>query len=94
MGKEVSMGRARPKVAILILNWNGKRDTLETLESVRGLEYETFEVWLVDNGSTDDTLDVLRGYSGRLTWRSPPDSGQAEAVNRGFRLVRVTSSDG
>jgi len=53
------MGSTPLKVAILILNWNGKRDTLQTLESVRGLQYEDFEVFVVDNGSTDGSPDTI-----------------------------------
>ncbi|RMI03372.1 MAG: glycosyltransferase, partial [Calditrichaeota bacterium] len=37
-------------------------------------------------GSTDGTLDILRRYEGRLQWRSEPDTGQANAINKGFRL--------
>src|ERR1700693_1792921 len=53
------MGSTAPKAAILILNGNGKRDTLETLESVRGLRYPNFAIFLVDNGSTDGSVEVI-----------------------------------
>ena len=53
------MSGVSPRVAILILNWNDFRNTIETLRSVRGLEYQNFEVWVVDNGSTDGSRDAL-----------------------------------
>lgn len=53
------MGNRPPKVAILILNWNDRCNTLETLESVRGLRYPNFSVFLVDNGSTDGSVEVI-----------------------------------
>lgn len=53
------MGSTLPKVAILILNWNDKRNTLEALESVRQLQYVDFEIFLVDNGSTDGSVDAV-----------------------------------
>lgn len=43
-------------------------------------------------GSTDEILDILRAYGGRLTWRSAPDSGQADAVNVGLCLLRYSLS--
>ena len=44
----------QPLVAISILNWNGWRDTLECLESVRRLDYPNYLAIVVDNGSWDD----------------------------------------
>ncbi len=45
-----------PKVAIVILNWNGWQDTLECLESIEQATYPNYEVILVDNGSVDDSV--------------------------------------
>lgn len=45
-----------PPVAILLLNWNGWRDTLECLDSLLKLDYADFQVVLCDNGSSDDSL--------------------------------------
>jgi len=49
-----------PKVFIIILNWNGLQDTLECLESVYKLDYTNFHVIVVDNGSTDNSVTVIR----------------------------------
>ncbi len=49
-----------PKVFIIILNWNGLPDTLECLESVFKHDYLNFEVIVVDNGSLDDSVKVIR----------------------------------
>ncbi len=59
MGGVVGMpasGRDWPKVAIVILNWNGWQDTLECLESIEKITYPNYEVILVDNGSVDDSV--------------------------------------
>lgn len=47
------------KVYIIILNWNGLKDTLECLESVYNLDYQHFEVVVVDNGSSDNSAEII-----------------------------------
>jgi len=49
-----------PTVAIIIVAWNGKNDTLECLQSLRGLTYSNHRIILVDNGSTDGTVAAVR----------------------------------
>ncbi len=56
-----------PKVAIVILNWNGWQDTLECLESIEKIAYPNYEVILVDNGSVDDSVPRITEW---LTERS------------------------
>lgn len=60
-----------PKVAIIILNWNGWQDTIECLESVYQITYPNYEVIVVDNGSEDDSIEMIRKYcNGELTVES------------------------
>jgi len=49
-----------PLVFIIVLNWNGKSDTLECLGSLQKLDYSNFETVVVDNGSTDGSENVIR----------------------------------
>lgn len=49
-----------PKVAIIILNWNGLSDTIECLESVMQLHYRAFEVVVVDNASSDGSVEAIK----------------------------------
>lgn len=51
-----------PRVAIVIPNWNGWRDTVECLESIWALDYDDYWAVVVDNGSTDDSLQKIREY--------------------------------
>lgn len=51
-----------PNVSIVILNWNGWKDTLECLESLFQIDYRNYNVIIVDNGSTDDSLEKIREY--------------------------------
>src|SRR5262249_14412794 len=43
---------------------------------------------VVDGGSTDGTLDILKKYEHRIQWTSEPDRGQSHAINKGFRRAR------
>lgn len=52
--------RNGPKVFIIILNWRGKQDTLECLESVYKMDCPNFDVIIVDNGSTDDSVTTIK----------------------------------
>lgn len=49
-----------PKVSIIILNWNGKKDTVECLESLKEITYPNYDILLVDNGSTDGSVEYFR----------------------------------
>lgn len=51
-----------PKVAIIILNWNGWEDTIECLESVYQITYPNYDVVVVDNGSKDESVQKIRDY--------------------------------
>ncbi len=51
-----------PKVSIVVLNWNGWSDTLECLASLEHLDYSDYQVIVVDNGSTDDSVLHIRQH--------------------------------
>jgi len=53
----------KPTVAIVVLNWNGAKDTLECLESIYQNSYPAFMVVLVDNGSKDDSIRCIEAYA-------------------------------
>ncbi|MBS0624431.1 MAG: glycosyltransferase family 2 protein [Verrucomicrobia bacterium] len=55
-----SMKKQDGRVCIILLNWNGKKDTLECLESLEKVTYSRFQTIVVDNGSTDDSVDSIR----------------------------------
>lgn len=60
-----------PMVTVVILNWNGWKDTVECLESLKRIKYPNFTVVVVDNSSKDDSIKKLREYSkGELTVES------------------------
>jgi glycosyltransferase involved in cell wall biosynthesis len=59
-----------------------------TIQSVLSQSYPSIEYWVMDGGSNDGTLDIIKGYGNRLQWVSEPDTGQANAINKG--LERTT----
>ena len=77
-----------PLVTIVTPSLNQGRWIGETIESVLGQGYPRLEYTVLDGGSRDTTLDVLRGYGDRITWTSGPDGGQSAAINKGFRTAR------
>lgn len=54
---------AYPRVSIIILNWNGREDTIECLESLYRINYPNYDVIIVDNGSRDDSAQKIKEYA-------------------------------
>ena len=60
------------RVSIIILNWNGWRDTIECLESVYQMDYPNYDVIVVDNGSSDKSIEQIKKYAaGEIVVDSP-----------------------
>lgn len=79
----------RPLVSIVTPTLNQGRFIEHTIRSIKAQTYPQIEHIVVDGGSTDDTLDILRRHQGsyNLRWISEPDHGMYEAVNKGMRLA-------
>lgn len=87
-GTEGPQHGSQPRVAILILNWNGRRDTLETLESVQRLQYTNFDVVLVDNGSTDGSREAITAAFPTVRLIAQPTNlGVAGGRNLGIETI-------
>jgi len=79
----------RPLVSIVTPTLNQGRFIEATIRSIKTQSYDRFEHIVVDGGSTDETLEILRRHEGTypLRWLSEPDRGMYEAVNKGMRLA-------
>lgn len=79
-----------PKFTLTVITvvYNNVRDIERTIQSVLGQTYPHVEYLIIDGGSTDGTLDVIRQYSGRISnWISEPDKGIYDAMNKGLALA-------
>lgn len=79
---------ASPLVSIVTPSFNQAHFLEKAILSVSQQDYPYIEHLVVDGGSTDGTLGLLERYSHRLRWISEPDNGQADAINKGFRMAK------
>jgi glycosyltransferase involved in cell wall biosynthesis len=78
------MSASEPLVSIVTPCLNAGRYLEATIQSVLAQDYGRIEYIVMDGGSSDESLEILKQYDGRLTWVSQKDSGAADAVNKGF----------
>jgi putative colanic acid biosynthesis glycosyltransferase len=73
-----------PLITVITVTYNAAPTLEATIESVLSQDRTLFEYWIIDGGSTDGTVDIIRRYDQALTgWISEPDSGIYEAMNKG-----------
>ena len=77
-----------PLVSIVTPSFNQGRYLGDCIASVERQTYEPVEHVIADGGSSDETLDVLSGAPATVRWRSEPDRGQADAINKAFADAR------
>ncbi len=82
------MQSAIPKVGIIVLNWNGWRDTIVCIESIRRLDYANYRLYVVDNASADGSEQHLRAWDATLNIiQSGANLGWAGGCNVGVRAA-------
>lgn len=79
------MDDIKPLVTIVTPSYNQASFLARTMESVFAQDYPNIEYIVIDGGSTDGSVELLEKHADRLAyWASEPDSGQTEAINKGF----------
>ena len=77
-----------PKVSIITVVYNGEEFLEETILSVLNQSYENIEYVIIDGGSTDGTVDIIKKYEDKIDyWVSEPDKGIYDAMNKGLDNV-------
>ena len=75
------------KISVITPSYNSGPFIEKAIQSVLDQDYPNYEHIIIDGGSTDNTLEILERYP-HLIWISEPDDGQANAMNKGFRLSK------
>ena len=87
------------KISIITVCFNSKEHIKDTIESVFNQSYPEIEYIVVDGGSKDGTVEILKSFNGKISqWISEPDEGIYDAMNKGIRLatgdvVGIVNSD-
>jgi glycosyltransferase involved in cell wall biosynthesis len=75
-----------PKISIITPSFNQGHFIEETILSVFNQNYPNLEYIIIDGGSTDETINIIRKYEHKINyWISEPDEGQSHAINKGFK---------
>ncbi|MFT4800821.1 MAG: glycosyltransferase involved in cell wall biosynthesis [Flavobacteriaceae bacterium] len=74
-----------PKISIVTPNYNGAKYLEQTIQSVLNQNYPNLEYLIIDGGSTDASVEIIKKYSDKLSyWVSEPDKGLYDAIQKGF----------
>jgi glycosyltransferase len=78
----------KPKISIITVVWNNKETIKDAIESVLNQTYENIEYIVVDGGSSDGTVDIVKSYGNRISkFVSEKDKGIYDGLNKGIALA-------
>ena len=86
--RTTSSDAALPWVSIVTPSYNQGRFLKRTIDSVLRQSYPNIQYVVIDGGSTDESIEVLRSYRDRFCWVSEPDRGQTNAINKGLARAK------
>ena len=78
-----------PLISIITVVFNGSKTLEQTIQSVLNQTYKNIEYIIIDGGSTDGTLDIIKKYENNINyWSSEPDKGLYDAMNKGISAAK------
>ena len=82
------MGTIHPKISVVTVSFNCVQNIELTILSVINQTYSDVEYIVIDGGSTDGTVDIIKSYSDRISyWISESDKGIYDAMNKGIAVA-------
>jgi len=85
----VDKNESKPKISIITVVYNGEKFLEETILSVINQTYENIEYIIIDGGSSDGTVDIIKKYEDRIDyWVSEKDGGISDAFNKGVKVAK------
>lgn len=76
-----------PLVTVITPAYNQGIFLRETIESVLAQDYPNIELYVINDGSTDNTEEILKEYTGRIKWETQKNMGQTPTINKGWNLT-------
>jgi len=76
------------KFSIIVPSYNQGDFISQTIDSILNQSYKNVEILVIDGGSTDSTIEVLKKYGENIFWLSEKDRGQTHAINKGLALAK------
>lgn len=78
-----------PRITVVTPSYNQGKFLEETILSVINQDYPNLEYFIIDGGSTDNSIDIIKKYGDKIDWWvSEPDQGQSDAISKGFKRAR------
>lgn len=75
------------KITVVTVCFNAESVLEQTMQSVLNQTYKNVEYLIIDGGSKDGTLDIIKKYSDKVKWISEPDKGIYDAMNKGVKMA-------
>lgn len=76
-----------PRISVITPSYNQGDYIEQTIQSVLGQGYPDLEYLVMDGGSTDQTVEILKKYGDQFAWTSEKDRGQSHAINKGLQIA-------
>ena len=79
------------KISVITVTFNSAKTVRDTIESVLKQQYKDYEYLVIDGGSKDETVEIIKEYEpkfgGKMRWVSERDKGMYDGINKGIRMA-------